>query len=201
MSLPSSGPPARSRSRVASGLPAVTPDGIVDAAMRLTAERGLENWTLRQLASAVDAYPAVIYHHVGDREAVVRAVAERVLAQLPTPDPALGWREWFAELLGGMRTVLRRYPGSARRLALFGPGLKGSERFITAGTALLAEAGFGEEALMAYNSLLCTASQFVSMEDDRNPVDAEEYYAKLYLYAINRTLDGVAHRLGEILAE
>lgn len=201
MSLPSSGSPARSRSRVASGLPAVTPDGIVDAAMRLTAERGLENWTLRQLASAVDAYPAVIYHHVGDREAVVRAVAERVLAQLPSPDSALGWREWFAELLGGMRTVLRRYPGSARRLALFGPALTGSDRFITAGTALLAGAGFGDEALMAYNSLLCTATQFVSMEDDRKPVDAEEYYAKLYLYAVNRTLDGVAHRLGEILAE
>ena len=52
--------PGRPRSRDAAGLPAVTPDKIIDSALELTARHGLDSWTLRQLAAAVDAYPAVV---------------------------------------------------------------------------------------------------------------------------------------------
>ncbi|WP_344861827.1 hypothetical protein [Amycolatopsis ultiminotia] len=50
---------------------------------------------MRQLAAAVSAAPAVIYHHVGDRETVVVAVVERVATMTPTPleDPDRPWRQ------------------------------------------------------------------------------------------------------------
>src|SRR2546427_10928497 len=95
--------PGRPRSRDAAGLPAVTPEKIISSALELTARHGLDSWTLRQLASAVDAYPAVVYHHVGDREAVVAAVVERVIAMLPVPAADLPWREWFPGLWTEMR--------------------------------------------------------------------------------------------------
>lgn len=158
---------ARSRSRTASGRPAVTRERIVNAAVTLSAELGLESWTLRQLAAAVGAYPAVVYHHVGDRDTVVSAVLDRVVGELTLPDETLGWREWFAEFLPGLRQVLRRYPGCARRLALFGPSVAAAVPTIDTGIRRLIAAGFGDESAFAYNVLLATACQFVAMEDDR----------------------------------
>lgn len=136
--------------------------------MRLTVDVGLENWTVRQLASAVDAYPAVIYHHVGDRDAVVKEVCERVLMRLPIPEAGLPWREWFGQLLLGMRPVLREYPGAARRVMLFELSVSSSAIIIERGVATLLEAGFGEESVLVYTVLMSTAFQHIAMEDDRD---------------------------------
>jgi AcrR family transcriptional regulator len=182
MPTSSSGTGQRPRSRAAAGLPALTADCIVSAATALTAQRGLDNWTLRELARSVEAYPAVIYHHVGDRDAVVNAVVDRVVGLLELPDERLPWQEWFTELLAGLRAVLRTYPGCARRLALFGPSVKAATRTIDAGVGVLLAAGFGRESVLAYNLLLMTACQFVAMEDDRDGalalrIDNTEEYA------------------------
>jgi len=168
MAISSSGTNRRPRSRAAAGLPAVTADRIIAAALALTAERGLDNWTLRQLSGAVDAYPAVVYHHVGDRDAVTAAVLDRVVGLLELPDERLDWQEWFTELLSSLRAVLRQYPGCARHLALFGPSVEAAVRTVDAGVRVLLRAGFGEESALAYNLLLATACQFVAMEDDRD---------------------------------
>ncbi len=193
---------SRPRSRAASGRPAVTRDRIVDAALELSAESGLENWTLRQLAAAVDAYPAVVYHHVGDRDTVVVAVLDRVVGELTLPAETLPWRDWFDEFLPTVRTVLRRYPGSARRLALFGPSVAAAVPTMNAGVGRLLAAGFGGEAPFAYNLLLATACQFVAMEDDRESamalqLDRSEGYAA---YRARDDLPGMA-ALGESVAE
>ncbi|MFI5613786.1 TetR/AcrR family transcriptional regulator [Amycolatopsis sp. NPDC051903] len=184
----------RPRSRAAAGLPAVTAEKVVDAAVALTAERGLDNWTLRQLAAAVDAYPAVIYHHVGDRDAVVAAVLDRVVGLLTLPDAGLPWQDWFAELLTELRTVLRAHPGTARRLVLFGPSVDAAARTVDRGIGVLLDAGFGEESVLAYNLLVATACQFVAMEDDRDGtlalrLDNTEEYAK---YRDRTDLPGMA---------
>ncbi|MFJ9841566.1 TetR/AcrR family transcriptional regulator [Kitasatospora sp. NPDC101155] len=179
-------PDSRPRSRWAAGLPAITAEKIVDQALVLTETHGLDNWTVRQLAAAIEAYPAVVYHHVGDREAVVNAVLERVVGMLPVPPTALPWRDWFRVLLSGMRGVLRRYPGVARRLAAHGPGVERAAPIIDRGVTLLQEAGFGKESVLAYNVLLGTACQLMAIEDDRehNP----ELRARMsQLYAQSRT--------------
>ena len=147
---------------------ALTADKVIDAAVALTVERGLDNWTLRQLAAALGAYPAVVYHHVGDRDAVVCAVLDRVVGQLELPDDGLGWQEWFVELLSALREVLRRHPGTARRMAAFGPSVAAAAPTLDRGVRILLAAGFGEESPLAYTLLTATACQFVALEDERN---------------------------------
>jgi AcrR family transcriptional regulator len=200
MPTSSSGTGQRPRSRAAAGLPALTADCIIGAATDLTGQRGLDNWTLRELARAVEAYPAVIYHHVGDRDAVVNAVVDRVVGLLELPDERLPWQEWFTELLAGLRALLRAYPGCARRLALFGPSVQAATRSIDAGIGVLLKAGFGRESVLAYNLLLMTACQFVAMEDDRDGalalrIDNTEAYAT---YRERDDLPGMAE-LGEAM--
>jgi AcrR family transcriptional regulator len=160
------GLPHRPRSRHGAGLPAVTPEQIVDAAVRLTAEAGLEAWTLRQLAAEIEASPAVVYHHIGDREAVVGLVIERVMTEVDVPCAALPWRKWFALMLDNHRVVLRNYPGTAYRLAMHGPPVATAAKTIDLGIRLLQEAGFGLESVLAYNVLMTTAYQYIAMEDD-----------------------------------
>lgn len=146
----------------------MTPGRIADEALRLTAESGLDGWTVRQLAASLDSYPAVVYHHVGDREAVVTLVIERVIDQIPQPVDDLGWRAWFQVLLSELRAVLRRYRGVARRFALIGPTVGAAGRLIDSGVRQLQEAGFGREAVMTYNLLVTTGCQLVAIEDDRD---------------------------------
>ncbi len=158
--------PHRPRSRNGAGLPAITAGQIVDSAVRLTAERGLENWTLRQLAAEIEASPAVVYHHVGDREAVVSLVLERVILEVETPPETLPWREWFSVMLDNHRKVLRSYPGTAYRLAMYGPPVEVAAVTIDLGVRLLQEAGFGAESVLAYNVLMSTACQYIAMQDN-----------------------------------
>jgi AcrR family transcriptional regulator len=204
MSLSSTGSGSRPRSRTAAGLPPVTADGIIDAAMRLTVEHGLENWTVRQLAAAVDAYPAVIYHHVGDRDAVVKEVCERVLMRLPVPDADLPWRRWFGDVLVGMRPVLREYPGSARRIMLFELSVSSSAILIERGVGTLLRAGFGEESVLVHTVLMSTAFQHIAMEDDRDhQVRARFDNAETFLAYRDRQdkpgLAAMAEALGETM--
>jgi AcrR family transcriptional regulator len=166
----------------------------VDAALALTAEHGLDNWTLRQLAAAVDAYPAVVYHHVGDRDSVVAAVLDRVVGHLQLPAEELSWPEWFGELMVELRVVLRRYPGTARRMVLFGPSVEAATPSVDSGMRMLLDAGFAAESVLAYNLLIATACQFVAMEDDRDGtlalrLDNTEEYAS---YRDRADLPGLA---------
>lgn len=159
--------PGRPRSRDAAGLPAVTPEGIVDAALALTARHGLESWTLRQLAGEVQAYPAVVYHHVGDREAVVSAVVDRVIGLFPLPDGDLPWQEWFRALGRGLRTVLKQYPGVARRISVYSITVGAAAPSVDTGVRVLQRAGFGTESPEVYLYLANVICQLVSVEDEQ----------------------------------
>ncbi|NIH87618.1 TetR/AcrR family transcriptional regulator [Amycolatopsis granulosa] len=160
--------PGRPRSRDAAGLPAVTPERIIDAALELTARHGVETWTLRQLAGAVDAYPAVIYHHVGDRDTVVTAVVDRVIAMYELPPAELDWRDWWRQFLTNLRGVFMRYPGVARRVALLGPSVKAAAPTVDRAMRTLMRAGFdADEAAMVCRMLVSQACLFISLEDDQ----------------------------------
>ncbi|MGC0422677.1 TetR/AcrR family transcriptional regulator [Embleya sp. AB8] len=145
----------------------VTRARIVSAATTLSAEVGLEGWTIRSLATALDSWPQVIYHHVGDRDAVAHAVVEEVVARFPVPDAELPWRAWFRELLLGARPVLRAHPGVARRLAVRGPTVPAALPIIDHGVALLACSGLGAEAMAGYHVLFAAAMSAIVIEDDR----------------------------------
>ncbi|MFD9895045.1 TetR/AcrR family transcriptional regulator [Amycolatopsis sp. NPDC059027] len=157
------------RSRWAAGLPPITRSGVIDAASQLTREHGLEGWTVRLLASRLEVWPAVIYHHVGDREAVIQAVTDHVVAQMPLPDADLPWREWFYTLLVDGRDVLRRHRGVARRMLVQqGPLVPSALRLIDTGVQVLQRAGLGdEEAPSVYSYLLNSGVTLIAVEDDR----------------------------------
>ncbi len=185
----------RRRSRASAGLPPITADKIIDAALELTAERGLDGWSIRQIATKLDVWPGVVAHHVGDREAVVMAVTDRVIGRIPVPDAGVPWRDWFRALTFEGRDVLKAYPGVARRLVVVGPNVPSALPTIDRGIKVLLGAGFGDHATEIYRYLLNSAFMLVAVEDDRDsffPAARAEMGRALAAFAADDSRPGLA---------
>ncbi|MGY6026538.1 TetR/AcrR family transcriptional regulator [Streptomyces spinosirectus] len=163
--MPDSAP--RRRSRAAAGKPPITADKIIDAAVEVTGELGLDGLSIRQISTRLDVWPGVIAYHVGDREAVVMGVLDRVIDRIPIPGDDVPWRDWFRSVVSEGRTILRQYPGVARRLCAVGPNVPSALPTIDTGIRVLMKAGFGEHAPEVYRYLFNSAFTLVAVEDDR----------------------------------
>ncbi len=173
--------------------PAITEEAIIDAAVRLTQKHGLERWSMRQLAAELGVYTRVIYWHVGDREDVLQKVSDRALRDLEVPPAEEEWRTWFTKLLTDLRLELRKYPGIAKRFAMYGPGMGTSRTTISRGIHVLKEAGFGNDSAMIYSMVMSQACQFIAQEDERDFQTVErERAAERYLKSVDDPDDGLA---------
>ncbi|TDC55945.1 TetR family transcriptional regulator [Actinomadura sp. KC345] len=211
--------------------PPLTATEIIEAGVRLTADRGFPGWSLRDLAAALDCWPTAIAHHVGDRNAVEIAVVDAILRRVPMPDPGLPWRPWFRALLTSLRPVLLAHPGVARWLGIAAPIVPSATAIIEEGVRRLSAAGFGAEAPAAYVTLLNAAVHLIAAEDERDAAprlrdsirgrlaDLRDDPARpgaaalaatltggwerdqIFTYTVDRTLDGVQARLTALLAE
>ena len=57
-------------------------NALLDAAEALIRERGADGWSLREATARVGVAPSAAYHHFGSRDALVRALADRVIARV-----------------------------------------------------------------------------------------------------------------------
>ncbi len=145
----------------------LTPERVVSAALDLTREHGIDGWSVRDLATALDTWPNTIAHHVGTREQVCQAVVERVVAAMTNPPADLPWQDWFRTFLRGGRDVLLEHRGVARRLCRDGPAVPSAMPIMGRGMTALIDGGFGEDAPRAYSLLLNSAILLVALADDR----------------------------------
>jgi AcrR family transcriptional regulator len=57
-------------------------EALLDAAEALVRERGSEGWSLREASVRIGVSPSAAYHHFASRDALVRALSDRVVARL-----------------------------------------------------------------------------------------------------------------------
>src|SRR5882724_11694288 len=90
--------PRTSRSREpAAGAGRLNEETVVDAALALIAERGLEGLSMRGLGEALGVEAMSLYHWFASKDRLLDAVADRLLAKVvapPTPR-AETWRDWL----------------------------------------------------------------------------------------------------------
>jgi AcrR family transcriptional regulator len=94
------------------GGPPLTRAQIVDAAMQRAASGSLGRLTIRELADELDVTPMALYRHVRDKDDILEAVTDALLAEQGLPDPALPWPDYLAGLATGLRAVLREHPST-----------------------------------------------------------------------------------------
>ncbi|MCO6006949.1 TetR family transcriptional regulator [Actinoallomurus purpureus] len=89
----------------------LTKDGIYAAALRLIDADGVEALTMRKLAAVLDANPMSLYHHVKNKDALLRGVAEHVGSQFRTPEQEdLPWQGRLRQLALDFRALAHHHP-------------------------------------------------------------------------------------------
>lgn len=141
---------------------------IVEVAVRMSAQRGIDGWSMRTLAAELGVVPSVLYHYFPSKDELCDGVVERISADLVIPSPALDWKDWFRQMLANMRPILVEYHGVTERLkqGKFTPALL---PVVETGVAKLREAGFGENTALAYTMLFNVAISTISAHNLRTP--------------------------------
>lgn len=140
---------------------------IIETAVMLTARHGLDGWSQRQLTATLDTSPSVVFHHVGDRHAVNAAVVEHVLRPIATPGTGVPWEVWFRETWSSIQLLLAVHRGVARWMLMNGPVFDHMMPILDEAMGLLIEAGFGDEAPLAYATVFNTMSSVMALVDER----------------------------------
>ena len=86
----------------------VTPEAVVDAALRVIDDEGLDALTMRRLAHDLGVEPVTIYRQLPNKDAILAGVAEKLWREMAPPDaaaPAAG--EAPAPTLAGSRRLAR----------------------------------------------------------------------------------------------
>ncbi|MFJ4553007.1 TetR/AcrR family transcriptional regulator [Streptomyces sp. NPDC088817] len=88
---------------------------ILDAALAIADEHGLEAVSMRALADRVGVTPMALYRHVKDKAALLDALVGRLLAALLPPKTTedQSWDERLNALAHACRAVTRRHPWAA----------------------------------------------------------------------------------------
>lgn len=85
---------------------------ILDAALALADERGLDAVSMRSVARRVGVTPMALYPFVRSKAALLEGMLDRLLVELPLPGIELGWRERLATLMRAVRVLARTHPSS-----------------------------------------------------------------------------------------
>ncbi|MGW5367964.1 TetR/AcrR family transcriptional regulator [Streptomyces sp. NPDC004009] len=121
----------------------LTEAGIYAAALRLVDADGVEALTMRKLATELDANPMSLYHHVPNKEAVLRGVTRMVGAQFRTVTlEDAPWQERIRLLATDFRTLAHRHPELMAYSFSHQPDfIQSDDPFWTALTAIVEAAG------------------------------------------------------------
>lgn len=101
-------PPRRSSGRGR----ALSRDRIVQCALHIVDEEGLEALTMRRLGAALGVEAMSLYGHVQNKEALLDLVQEAVLAELEEVPAEGDWRTRLRHAAHAYRNVLGRHPNA-----------------------------------------------------------------------------------------
>ena len=95
-------------------MPALTKTRIIDAAVELIDERGLDVLTMRSLAERLDVTATALYYHVDGRDDLLNGIVERYSAKIATEAARDGdWREQLRTLVLAIVNELTLHPNLA----------------------------------------------------------------------------------------
>lgn len=172
---------------------------IVEAAVALLDEDGIEKLSMRRLAQRLGVAAPSLYWHVSTKDDVVDLAVDSIFGEAPrNGGQATGWREEIIAVLVAWRTALLRHPWAAavtaRRRPSLGPNFLAQMETLQ---AALARTGFTGDTHRAatwalYNHVMGSAStetalhisdeerrigqEHLQAESDRYPTLASQHY-------------------------
>ncbi|WP_216898023.1 TetR/AcrR family transcriptional regulator C-terminal domain-containing protein [Nocardia alni] len=183
---------------------------VIDGAIAILDQYGLADLTMRRLATALHVQPGALYWHFPNKQALLGAVGDRILAPMEDPLDATDWATQVAELAHRLRSCLLAYRDGAEAVsATYASRLttsKGRERIMS---ALIRGGMTREEAdLAAYALLYYVLGETVdeqsrmqmdsagALAEESSPLYENTTATDRYDFGLQLLLGGVRHRLG-----
>jgi len=123
----------------------LTRDGIELAALELIELEGLEGFSFRGLSKRLGCEPMSLYHHYPSKAALMDALLDRVIGELPAPPPPASWRERLSRMAFDFRAMAWRRPAFFQFLALHRLNTPGGLRWLDGALGAFREAGLDDE--------------------------------------------------------
>lgn len=83
---------------------------VLDAAVALADETGLDAMSMRRLADGLGVTPMALYKHVAHREELVDGMVERIVATIAAPQDGQTWKQALRTRILSARDVMTRHP-------------------------------------------------------------------------------------------
>lgn len=94
----------------------LSPELIVARALELVDRDGLDALSMRKLADALGVDPMSIYHHVPNKDALLRSVVEAVFEEMPQSSAVGDWTERVRSWAEAYRAVAAAHPNLVLRI-------------------------------------------------------------------------------------
>jgi AcrR family transcriptional regulator len=133
----------------------LTERAIAEAALAVLDAEGIDALTMRRLAAELSTSPMALYNHFPDKDAVLEAVTQLILAEIDAPPPGVSWQEAARRIMRSARAVGLRHPHAAPLIARFPPRTPDALAFVEAGFRSFRAAGFkAGTTAQAYRTLV-----------------------------------------------
>lgn len=93
---------------------ALSREDVLAGALRLLDEVGIDGLTMRRLADALDVQAGAIYYHFKDKQELLEAMSDALMAGVTDPPPQGEWHEVLAETSRRLVTRLTSHRDAAR---------------------------------------------------------------------------------------
>ncbi len=91
----------------------LTAERVLDGAVALADEIGVEALTMRKLADALHVKPMTIYHHVPGKEQIIDGMVDLVFSEIALPPTDTDWKSAIRHRCVSARQVLNRHRWAA----------------------------------------------------------------------------------------
>src|SRR4051794_259990 len=156
--------------------PGLTEKQIVDAALSIIRQDGVEALSMRRLSRELGRSAMAAYSHVADKQQLLDLVAREILSEVEMPAPDSGpWEDRLRTVIEAIDVPLRHYPGIAE--VLFARMQSSDRRLILGIMEILLSAGFSDtDVVLGYamvHTYLYGRYQVVMLAEDRPPAEVD----------------------------
>jgi AcrR family transcriptional regulator len=100
--------PPKSKTQVTRRTP-LTRERVLDAAIRLADEGGIEALSMRRLAKELGVEAMSLYNHVANKDEILAGISDRVAGEIELPSDAADWKRAIRRSAISTRDVLLRH--------------------------------------------------------------------------------------------
>lgn len=168
--------------------PSLSRDVVLDAALKIVDESGLESLTVRAVARDLGVFPNAVYWHIGSKTNLVGAVASRLFDGITLPDARKhSWDEWLEIVAKQWREAMHQHPNIAVVAGTYLVTTTGAMPIVERILSVLLDAGFEDEDLVnAYNTFVGFVLGWLTLELSQQPGNDNQGWKEAFEAELDR---------------